>query len=68
MGIEVDLEIHIAKTPLLMLQTVNRLINTLQFRFTVRIRLLDIAHNWFDIDGCGFRRTYQTTTKYINVI
>ena len=38
--IEVDLEIHIAKTPLLMLQTVNRLINTLKLRFNVRIQLI----------------------------
>lgn len=43
--IEADLEIHIANTPLLMLQTVNRLINTLELHFNVRIQLLLIAHS-----------------------
>lgn len=43
--IEVDLEIDIAKTPLLLLQTVNRLISTLELRVNMRIQPLLIAHS-----------------------
>lgn len=43
--IEVDLEIDIAKIPLLLLQTVNRLISTLELRVNVRIHPLLIAHS-----------------------